>query len=83
MQLDAGAPIEVEGENGYWVLPRFEAVRRVQLPEFKPANAANVRRAFNHKLLGIAKPMRFGMVYEQGFEAAMRHELSDETPKTQ
>jgi transposase, IS30 family len=51
----------------------------VELPEFKPASAANVMQAFSDKLLGIAAPMRLSMTYDQGREMAMHKELSRRT----
>jgi IS30 family transposase len=51
----------------------------IKLPEFKPASAANVMRAFSDKLLGIAAPMRLSMTYDQGREMAVHKELSRRT----
>jgi IS30 family transposase len=51
----------------------------IRRPEFKPASAANVMRAFSDKLLGIAAPMRQSMTYDQGREMAMHKELSRRT----
>ena len=54
-------------------------VMLVKLPEFKPASATNVLRAFTDKLLGIAQPMRLSMTYDQGREMSMHKKLSEQT----
>ncbi|MCS4511948.1 IS30 family transposase, partial [Xylophilus ampelinus] len=51
----------------------------VELPETKPASAANVLQAFTDKLLSIAEPMRLSMTYDQGREMALHKKLSERT----
>lgn len=51
----------------------------VKLPHPKPASAAHVLQVFSDKLLGIAKPMRLSMTYDQGREMALHKKLTEKT----